>query len=70
MPGPIVLLGPQRPTPTLGEALDALDVRGPLVVINAGERHDEGETEAIAAAARRDVTLLPLYRWFEELQPQ
>ena len=70
MPGPIVLLGPQRPFPTLGEALDALDVRGPLVVINAGERHDEGETEAIAAAARREVTLLPLYQWFEELQPQ
>lgn len=73
MPGPLVLLGPQRPTANLRAALDALRADalaprdGPIVVITAGWRHDE----ASDADLRRDVDpaarALPLYAAFDEV---
>lgn len=71
MPGPLVLLGPQRPTANLRAALDALrgdlamPLDGPVVVITAGWRHDE----ASDADLRRDIDpaarALPLYAAFD-----
>ena len=65
----LVILGPQRPAPTLPVVLEALKVQGPLVAITAGWRHDEAELEALQGAVGR-VTSLPLYRWFDQLPAQ
>lgn len=63
---PVVLLGPQRPDPNLRQALDALDVAGPVVALTAGWRHDEAEVDPLRAHVGRDLVVLPLYRWFDE----
>ncbi len=65
MPGDLLFLGPQRPTPNLGEALARIPGDGPIVTITAGWRIDEGETDALHAVVGPDALHLPLYRWFE-----
>lgn len=67
MAGPIVVLGPQRPTPNLRRALDTLQVEGPVALITAGWRHDEDEIEPITAHVGREVRHLRLYRAMEQI---
>ena len=70
LPGPVILLGPQRPTPNLGRVLDGLSppsTHGPAVVITAGWRHDEGTSESLARVVGPDAISLPLYSWFEQI---
>lgn len=76
MPGPVVLLGPQRPIPSIRAALDALDARpgadprrqgGPIVCITAGWRHDEADDEALRREIHPDAVSLPLYAAFERV---
>lgn len=72
MPGPVVLLGPQRPHATLSDALDALDrrssaPRGPIVCISAGWRQDEADGDALRREVHPDAVALPLYAAFERI---
>lgn len=76
MSGPVVLLGPQRPAPSLRDALDALDARptadprrrgGPIVCITAGWRLDEGDDAQLRREIHPDATSLPLYAAFERV---
>lgn len=70
IPGPVILLGPQRPTPNLGRVLESLGApatHGPAVVITAGWRHDEGTSESLARVVGPDAISLPLYSWFEQI---
>mgnify|MGYP002630961574 CR=1 FL=1 len=64
---PIVVLGPQRPTPNLGRALDRLGARGPVALITAGWRHDEEDISPLVRDVARPTRHLPLYAWFEEV---
>jgi hypothetical protein len=66
MPGSLFLLGPQRPAPNLGEALERIPGDGPVVTITAGWRLDETEIDALHGVVGIKATHLPLYRWFEE----
>jgi hypothetical protein len=63
----LTVLGPQRPDPNLPHVLEALEVRGPVVMITAGWRHDEGETTALEKAIARPHQHLPLYQWFDRV---
>lgn len=68
MSAPIVVLGPQRPTPNLVDALDALGVDGPVALITAGWRVDEDEIEPLVShVAPREVRHLKLYAAAEEV---
>lgn len=69
MSGRLVLLGPQHPRPNLPAVLDELGTGGPIGVISAGWRHDEAQLDTLEHAVQRPVLPLPLYRWFEELEP-
>lgn len=63
-----LLLGPQRPVLHLGDAIaDAGLPAGPVAVIAAGWQEAEGDIDDVAAAARRDVVNLHLYRRAEEI---
>ena len=71
MTGPLVILGPQRPSPNLPSVLAQRGLSGPVAVITAGWRHDEDELEAL----RRDLpghklVPLPIYQWFDEVHAQ
>ncbi|MCB9779890.1 MAG: Type 1 glutamine amidotransferase-like domain-containing protein [Alphaproteobacteria bacterium] len=68
MPGSLHILGAQHPHATAAAALDALGIDGPVAVVSAGWRHDEGELGALARALGRDLVGLPVYRWFDELE--
>lgn len=70
MPGPLLLLGPQRPSPNLSSALERVGGDGPVVTITAGWRLDECELAALHAAIGPDAQNLPLYEWFEEAMVQ
>lgn len=63
---PVILLGPQRPTPNLAEALAQHEVQGPVVAITAGWRHDESELDDLTASVG-PVSHLPLYDWFDQV---
>jgi peptidase E len=68
MPGPLVILGPQRPAPNLAQVLKHHQVSGRLAVITGGWRHDEDELEALQrdlGASR--IVHLPIYQWFDEV---
>jgi len=67
MSGPIILLGPQRPTPNLTEILADLPGEGPVLTITAGWRYDESDRESLDAAIGAGAEPLPLYRWFDEI---
>ncbi len=66
VPGPLLLLGPQRPDPNVTPALERVGGEGPVVTITAGWRLDEAETDALHRAVGPDAVHLPLYQWFEE----
>lgn len=66
MAGSLFLLGPQRPSPNLGDALARIPGDGPIVTITAGWRLDERETDALHAVVGPEAVHLPLYQWFEE----
>jgi len=61
MTAPVVVLGPQRPAPNLADALDAVGVSGPVGLITAGWRVDEGEIDPLVQHIGRDVCHLRLY---------
>ena len=67
MSGHLIILGPQRPSPNLLEAVEWLGSSGPVAVITAGWRHDEGDVEPLIRHLGREVMHLPLYRWFDEI---
>ncbi len=67
MVGSLLLLGPQRPSQNLSEALGTVPGDGPVVLITAGWRHDEGEVESLQRVAGSSALHLPIYRWFDEL---
>ena len=67
MSAPLYVLGPQRPLPNLPQALQSLPGHGPIVMITAGWRHDEADTEALGRDIGPSAVPLPLYGWFEEL---
>lgn len=63
-----ILLGPQRPVLNLGEVIeDAGLPGGPVAVIAAGWQEAEVDIDDVAAAARRDVVNLALYRRADEV---
>ena len=63
----LTVLGPQRPDTNLPGVLEALGVRGPVAMITAGWRHDEGETQALERDLARPSQHLPLYQWFDRV---
>jgi hypothetical protein len=67
MPGPVLLLGPQRPVPNMPAALATVPGAGRVVYITAGWRHEENDDEALKRDVGVDGHPLALYQWFEEL---
>ena len=67
MPAPVVVLGPQRPTPNLAMALEAVGVEGPVGLITAGWRVDEDETEPLVKHVHREVRHLRIYSEVEKV---
>lgn len=63
-----LLLGPQRPVLNVGDAIAACGLpAGPIAVIAAGWQEAEGDIDDVAAAARREVVNLHLYRRADEI---
>ena len=65
MPGPVVLLGPQRGHPRIREALAHHGCHGRVAVISAGWRHDEAELSALTRDLGDRIDHIPLYQWFD-----
>lgn len=57
----LVLLGPQRFRPTLGETVSDLAVRGPIAVVTAGWQERESEDRELQKHLDREVVDLRLY---------
>ncbi|HMB59298.1 MAG TPA: Type 1 glutamine amidotransferase-like domain-containing protein [Xanthomonadales bacterium] len=55
------LLGPQSPTPNLKQAMDLMELSGPVVCITAGWRDSEGEIDDLIAEAGQPVEDLMIY---------
>lgn len=69
MPGPLLVLGPQRPAPNLAQALADAGVSGPVALITAGWRSDEAHIGPITEhLVDHPVHHLPLYAWFDALR--
>ncbi|MGC6491318.1 MAG: Type 1 glutamine amidotransferase-like domain-containing protein [Myxococcota bacterium] len=68
MTGRTIILGPQRPSPNLPEALAELGGDGHVLLVSAGWRWDEGETGAVRRAIHEDVLHVPLYTWLQVLR--
>jgi hypothetical protein len=64
---PVVVLGPQRPTPNLRAHLDRVAPEGPVALVTAGWRHDERETGPLLAHVDRPVRHLELYAEMDAL---
>ncbi|MCS6858197.1 MAG: hypothetical protein NZM37_10840, partial [Sandaracinaceae bacterium] len=64
---PIVLLGPQRFDPTLGEAVRELGIRGPFATITAGWQEREAEDAELHEHLFRRTINLRLYARAEEV---
>ncbi len=62
----IVLLGPQRPKPTLLPLLREHAAEGPLAVVTAGWEEREDEVERLEAYVGRPVVNLRIYRRVED----
>lgn len=58
----IVLLGPQAVQPNVDQALEELNVTGPVCVVTAGWQERAGELAALEAHLRRNVVDLMLYQ--------
>lgn len=68
MPMPRVLLGPQRPTVNLAEAIRAADIaEGPVALISAGWQEAEGDIADVQDAVGLSLEDLGLYRRAESL---
>lgn len=71
MSGPVVLLGPQRPSSNLRAALDALPAGeragGAVVFITAGWRLDEADDATLRRDHHPDAVSLPIYAAFERI---
>ncbi len=67
MSAPVVILGPQRPTPNLREHLDRVAPTGPVALVTAGWRHDEDEIGPLAAHVARPIRHLRLYAEMDAL---
>ena len=67
MPGPLYLLGPQRPSPNMPTVIGEMGGSGRIVYITAGWRHEETDDEALQRDIGPPGHLLPIYAWFEEL---
>lgn len=65
MAAPILILGPQRPTPNLRGHLDRIAGDGPVALITAGWRHDEDEIGPLVDHVGREVRHLRLYAEME-----
>jgi hypothetical protein len=63
----VTLLGPQTPSPNLGEVLRRLQLQGPFAVVSAGWQEREGEIEELQGHIGAAVTDLRLYGLTEEL---
>lgn len=63
----LILLGPQRLRPTLGEALAALGTKGPVAAVTAGWQDREGEDDELREHLGSRTVNLELYRRAEEL---
>ncbi len=61
------LLGPQRPTVTLGAAFDTLDERESVAVISAGWQEAEGDIDDVHEIVKRPLVDLKLYQRAEEI---
>jgi len=62
-----ILLGPQSPAPNLREAVDSMNVDGPVVIITAGWRDSEGEIDEVSELIGRAVQDLMLYQRTEKV---
>lgn len=62
-----ILLGPQSPSSNLKEAVDSMNVDGPVVVITAGWRDSEGEVDEMSELIGRPVQDLMLYQRTEKV---
>lgn len=67
MHAPVIVLGPQRPTPNLRAHLDRCGVEGPIALITAGWRHEEDEIAPLVAHVERPVRHLRLYAEMDAL---
>lgn len=66
-----VCLGPQRPTPNVGDAVRALTAEGePVAVISAGWQEAEGDIEPLHEIVQRPLFDLQLYARAEEVMAQ
>ena len=64
----VVLLGPQRLAPTIGEHVKQLGLVGPVAVITAGWQERESEDEELKAALGRPAINLRLYERWEDIR--
>jgi len=62
-----ILLGPQSPQANLRQAVDAIGVDGPVVVISAGWRDSEGEIDELREELGRPLEDLMIYHRAEEI---
>lgn len=67
MSAPVLVLGPQRPTPNLRGHLDRCVPPGPVALITAGWRHDEDEVGPLLQHLGREVHHLRLYAIMEAI---
>ncbi len=66
-PPQLILLGPQRLRPTLGEALATLGTEGPVATVTAGWQDREAEDDELREHLGGRAVNLELYRRAEEL---
>ena len=64
----VVLLGPQRLAPTIGEKVQQLGLVGPVALITAGWQEREGEDEELKAALGLPAVNLRLYERWEDVR--
>lgn len=66
----VMLLGPQRLAPTVGEALKKLGLPGPVAVITAGWQEREAEDQELQAALGQPIVNLGLHARADEVFSQ
>ncbi|MGB5487622.1 MAG: Type 1 glutamine amidotransferase-like domain-containing protein [Lysobacterales bacterium] len=62
-----ILLGPQNPVPNLRQAVETINVDGPIVVISAGWRDSEGEIDELQEIVGQPLEDLMLYQRAEQV---
>ncbi len=63
----LILLGPQRRRPIVGDVLARLGIDGPVAAVTAGWQEREGEDDELAEVLGQEVTDLFLHRRAEEV---